>query len=108
MGGRLTPNKSWIGAPADEWGEREAENQAYLVLTTPPAIEIMAVLRSFLPLSYFSVQLAAPRRSSRLVSFRFVRWVKFPQYRNRKQASKQAFHVLDLDFGVFFCRESDM
>lgn len=51
MGGILTPNKSWIGAPADEWGERGAENQAYLVLTTPPAIEIMAVLRSFLPLS---------------------------------------------------------
>lgn len=40
-----------IGAPADEWGERGAENQAYLVLTIPLAIEIMAVLRSFLPLS---------------------------------------------------------
>jgi hypothetical protein len=70
MSGRLTPNKSWIGAPADEWGERGAENQTHLVLTIPPAIEIMAVLRSLLPLSQFPIQLAAPRRSSRLVSFR--------------------------------------
>jgi hypothetical protein len=66
-------------------GGRGAENQAYLVLTIPQPSRLWQFFGPFF--LFLSSPFSWRPPGVRLVSFRFVRWVKFPRYRNRKQAS---------------------